>query len=124
MSKTIMIVDDTEAIRMSVGFTLQEEGYNVVEAKNGQEALEKLKNNNVDLILCDVNMPVMNGIEFLRSIKTDNDFADFRFTPIIMLTTEAGEKMKAEGKELGAKAWIVKPFKPDQLIKSVKMLLV
>jgi two-component system chemotaxis response regulator CheY len=69
-------------------------------------------------------MPVMNGIEFLRTIKTDNAYSDFRFTPIIMLTTEAGDKMKAEGKELGAKAWIVKPFKPDQLIKSVKMLII
>ena len=124
MSKTIMIVDDTEAIRMSVGFTLQEEGYEVVEAKNGQEALEKLKNSKIDLILCDVNMPVMSGIEFLRNIKTDNAYSDFRFTPIIMLTTEAGEKMKTEGKELGAKAWIVKPFKPEQLIKSIKMLIV
>lgn len=124
MSKTIMIIDDTEAIRMSVGFTLQEEGYEVAEAKNGQEALDKLKNSKIDLILCDVNMPVMNGIEFLRTIKTDNAYSDFRFTPIIMLTTEAGEEMKAEGKELGAKAWIVKPFKPDQLIKSVKMLMV
>ena len=124
MSKTIMIVDDTEAIRMSVGFTLQEEGYEVVEAKNGQEALEKLKNSKIDLILCDVNMPVMSGIEFLRNIKTDNAYSDFRFTPIIMLTTEAGEKMKTEGKELGAKAWIVKPFKPEQLIKSIKILIV
>lgn len=125
MGKTIMIVDDTEAIRMSVGFTLQEEGYDIVEAKNGQEALDKLKGaNKIDLILCDVNMPVMDGIEFLRNMKTNDSYSSVKFTPIIMLTTEAGEDKKNEGKELGAKAWIVKPFKPEQLIKAVKTLLV
>jgi two-component system, chemotaxis family, chemotaxis protein CheY len=124
MGKTVLIVDDTEAIRMSVGFILQEEGYTVVEAKNGQEALDKLKEGaGIDLILCDVNMPVMDGITFLRSVKTDNSYSAFKFTPVVMLTTEAGEEKKAEGKELGAKAWIVKPFKPDQLVKSVKMLI-
>jgi two-component system, chemotaxis family, chemotaxis protein CheY len=125
MGKTILIIDDTEAIRMSVGFTLQEEGYEVVEAKNGQDALDKLKGpNKIDLILCDVNMPVMDGIEFLRNIKTNEAYSSFKFAPIIMLTTEAGEDKKNEGKELGAKAWIVKPFKPEQLIKAVKTLVV
>ncbi len=124
MGKTVMIVDDTEAIRMSVGFILQEEGYVVLEAKNGQEALDKLQAGaGIDLILCDVNMPVMDGIAFLRAIKTDNSYSAYKFTPIVMLTTEAGEEKKAEGKELGAKAWIVKPFKPEQLVKSVKMLI-
>jgi len=124
MSKTIMIIDDTEAIRMSVGFTLQEEGYEVIEGKNGQDALDKLNSGvKVDLILCDVNMPVMDGITFLRTIKTDSRYSYSKFTPIIMLTTEAGEDKKAEGKELGAKAWIVKPFKPEQLIKAVKLLI-
>ncbi|MBN2403583.1 MAG: response regulator [Spirochaetes bacterium] len=125
MGKKIMIVDDTEAIRMSVGFTLQEEGYEVVEAKNGQEALDKLKGTDkIDLILCDVNMPIMDGIEFLRNMKTNESYSSVKFTPIIMLTTEAGEDKKNEGKELGAKAWIVKPFKPEQLIKAVKTLIV
>jgi two-component system, chemotaxis family, chemotaxis protein CheY len=123
MSKTIMIIDDTEAIRMSVGFTLQEEGYDVIEAKNGQDALDKLKDAKADLILCDVNMPVMNGIDFLKAVKTDSKYSSLKFLPIIMLTTEAGEEAKSEGKRLGAKAWIIKPFKPDQLIKSVKMLI-
>jgi two-component system, chemotaxis family, chemotaxis protein CheY len=124
MGKLIMVVDDTEAIRMSVGFTLQEEGYEILEAKNGQDALDKLKGNKIDLILCDVNMPVMDGIAFLRAVKTDADYSAYRFTPIIMLTTEAGDDMKKEGQTLGAKAWVVKPFKPEQLIKAVKMLMV
>jgi two-component system, chemotaxis family, chemotaxis protein CheY len=125
MGKVILIVDDTEAIRMSVGFILQEEGYEIVEAKNGQDALDKLASSKkVDLILCDVNMPVMDGIEFLRNIKTNEAYSSFKFTPIIMLTTEAGEDKKAEGRELGAKAWIVKPFKPEQLVKAVKQLVV
>ncbi|MFH0975907.1 MAG: response regulator [Spirochaetota bacterium] len=125
MGKLILIVDDTEAIRMSVGFILQEEGYELVEAKNGQEALDKLNSSKkVDLILCDVNMPVMDGIEFLRNIKRNEAYSSFKFTPIIMLTTEAGEDKKAEGRELGAKAWIVKPFKPEQLVKAVKQLVV
>jgi two-component system, chemotaxis family, chemotaxis protein CheY len=124
MGKTVMIVDDTEAIRMSVGFILQEEGYTVIEAKNGQEALDKLKGGAaVDLILCDVNMPVMDGITFLKNVKTDASYSAYKFTPVVMLTTESGEEKRSEGKELGAKAWIVKPFKPDQLVKSVKMLI-
>jgi two-component system, chemotaxis family, chemotaxis protein CheY len=124
MGKTVMIVDDTEAIRMSVGFILQEEGYTVVEAKNGQEALDTLKNGTkIELIICDVNMPVLDGIGFLRALKTDGVYSAYKFTPIIMLTTEAGEDKKSEGKELGAKAWVVKPFKPDQLVKAVKMMI-
>ena len=123
MSKKIMIIDDAEAIRKSVGFALQEEGYEVIEANDGEDGLKKLKKQEVDLILCDVNMPNMNGIEFLKAIKTIDEYSSFRFTPILMLTTESGESMKEEGKQLGAKAWIVKPFKPDQLIKSVKMLI-
>lgn len=123
MNKTILVVDDADAIRMSVGFTLQEEGYDIVEAVDGQDALNKLSENQIDLILCDVNMPVMDGISFLRNIKTNESYSSFKYTPIIMLTTEAGENMKEEGKSLGAKAWIVKPFKPDVLIKSVKKLI-
>ena len=123
MNKTILVVDDADAIRMSVGFTLQEEGYDIVEAVDGQDALDKLSENQIDLILCDVNMPVMDGISFLRNIKTNESYSSFKYTPIIMLTTEAGENMKEEGKSLGAKAWIVKPFKPDVLIKSVKKLI-
>ncbi|MDY6967716.1 MAG: response regulator [Spirochaetota bacterium] len=124
MNKTIMVIDDADAIRMSVGFTLQEEGYNVLEAVDGQDALNKLAESEVNLILCDVNMPVMDGITFLKNIKNNASYSSYKYTPIIMLTTEAGENMKEEGKKLGAKAWIVKPFKPDQLLKAVKTLII
>lgn len=119
-----MVIDDADAIRMSVGFTLQEEGYNVLEAVDGQDALNKLAESEVNLILCDVNMPVMDGITFLKNIKNNASYSSYKYTPIIMLTTEAGENMKEEGKKLGAKAWIVKPFKPDQLLKAVKTLII
>lgn len=123
MGKTILVIDDADAVRMTVGFTLQEEGYEIVEACDGVDALNKLDGKSIDLILCDVNMPNMNGITFLKTIKTDDKYASYKFTPIIMLTTEAGDKMKEEGKALGAKAWIVKPFKPEQLVKAVNMLI-
>ena len=123
MSKTVLVVDDAEAIRKSVGFTLQEEGFKIIEAKNGIDALKKLKKNEIDLILCDVNMPKMNGIEFLGELKNKDEYSEFRYTPILMLTTEAGKDQKDEGKKLGAKAWIVKPFKPDQLVKAVQTLI-
>jgi two-component system, chemotaxis family, chemotaxis protein CheY len=123
MSKTIMVVDDTQAIRMTVGFTLQQEGYEVIEAGDGAQALAKLDGREINLIICDVNMPVMDGIEFLEKIRTDTTYASYRYTPIIMLTTEAGESKKREGKDLGAKAWIVKPFKPEELLDSVSKLI-
>lgn len=123
MGKKIIIIDDASSVRMSVAFALQESGYEVVEAENGEDALSKLKAANVDLMICDVNMPKMDGITFLRTIKNDKAYASFKFTPIIMLTTEAGEDKKQEGKKAGAKAWLVKPFKPDKLIESVKKLI-
>ena len=123
MSKTILVIDDADAIRKSVGFTLQEENYDVIEAEDGQVALNTLEEDEIDLIVCDVNMPVMDGITFLRNIKTNDSYSSFKYTPIIMLTTEAGEDMKAEGVKLGASAWINKPFKPDKLLKAVKMLI-
>lgn len=123
MSKKIMIIDDASSIRQTVRFVLEDTGYEIIEAEDGQDALDKAKGEALDLFICDVNMPNMNGIEFLDSIKNNDDYLDFRFTPIIMLTTESGDEMKAKGKELGARAWLVKPFKPDQLIDAVKKIL-
>ena len=123
MGKVIMVIDDAAAIRQSVGYSLQEAGFDVVEAVHGEDALKKLKSLNVDLIVCDVNMPVMDGITFLKKIKNEEEYSAFRFTPIIMLTTEAGQDSKEEGKKSGAKVWMVKPFKPEQLIDVVKKLI-
>lgn len=124
MSKNILIVDDASAIRQVVTLALNEAGYNVQEATDGEDALNKLKSADVDLMICDVNMPKMDGIEFLDKIKNDEEYSSYRFTPIIMLTTEAGSEMKAKGKELGAKAWLVKPFKPEDLIGAVGKLMI
>lgn len=123
MSKKVMIIDDAESIRQVVKLVLSESGYEIVEACDGQDALDKLGDGGLDMIICDVNMPNMNGIEFLEKIKTDGAYADYKFIPLIMLTTEAGQNMKDKGIELGARAWLVKPFQPDQLIEAVKKLI-
>lgn len=117
MSKTIMTIDDSSSIRQMVSFTLEEAGYQVVEAVNGKDALDKLKGNSVSMFLVDLHMPVMDGITFIKNIRNHNDY---KFTPIVMLTTENQSDKKQEGKEAGATGWIVKPFRPEQLLGVVK----
>lgn len=124
MAKKIMVIDDASSIRQVVSHVLKTEGYETEEATDGENALSKLDGREIDLFVCDVNMPNMDGIEFLKNIKNNEKYSSYKFTPIIMLTTEAGEDMKAQGKEAGAKAWLVKPFQPDQLVESVKKLLI
>ena len=119
MAKTIMIVDDSASIRTVVGIALRGEGYTVIEAINGQDAINKLTGQKVNLIISDVNMPIMDGITFVKAVKT---MAAYRFTPIIMLTTESDESKKREGQAAGAKAWVVKPFKPEQMLGAVQRL--
>lgn len=119
MAKQIMIVDDSASIRMVVGIALRGAGYEVIEAKDGQDALNKLSGQKVNLIISDVNMPIMDGITFVRAVK---QLPNYRFTPIIMLTTESDESKKREGQAAGAKAWVVKPFKPDQMLGAVQKL--
>ncbi|MEI8156497.1 MAG: response regulator [Burkholderiales bacterium] len=119
MAKTIMIVDDSASIRTVVGIALRGEGYAVIEAINGQDAINKLTGQKVNLIISDVNMPIMDGITFVKQVKT---MAAYRFTPIIMLTTESDESKKREGQAAGAKAWVVKPFKPEQMLGAVQRL--
>ena len=119
MSKTIMIVDDSASIRTVVGIALRGAGYAVIEAINGQDALAKLTGQKVNLIISDVNMPVMDGITFVKGVK---QLPAYRFTPIIMLTTESDESKKREGQAAGAKAWVVKPFKPEQMLSAVQRL--
>ncbi len=120
MAKTILIIDDSVSLRQVVGITLASAGYDVAEACDGQDALAKLNGQKVHLMICDVNMPHMDGIAFLKAIRAH---PAYKFTPVIMLTTEAGEDKKKEGQAAGAKAWVVKPFKPEQLLVAVSKLI-
>jgi two-component system chemotaxis response regulator CheY len=120
MGKRILIVDDSSSMRTVAGIALRGAGYEVLEAGNGQEGLAKLDGERVHLIISDVNMPVMDGIEFLKEVKR---LPNYRFTPVIMLTTEAGEDKKAAGRAAGAKAWIVKPFQPSVMLDAVSKLV-
>lgn len=120
MSKTILVVDDSSSFRTVVKLALQKAGYTVVEASDGRDALGKLSANKINLIVCDVNMPNMDGLSFLKEVKT---MAAYKFTPVIMLTTEAGADKKAAGQAAGAKAWVVKPFQPVQMLNAVSKLI-
>lgn len=119
MSKRIMIVDDSASVRQVAGIALKRAGYEVIEACDGQDGVEKLAGK-IHLIISDVNMPRMDGISFLKAVKAH---PNYKFTPVIMLTTEAGEDMKQQGRAAGAKAWIVKPFQPQTLLDAVSKLV-
>ncbi len=120
MAKTVMIVDDSASIRQIVTIALNGAGYEVIEGCDGKDALEKLKGQKVNLVICDVNMPNMDGFTFVQNMKL---IPAYKFTPVIMLTTESKEEKKMEGKAAGAKAWIVKPFQPAQLLTAVTKLV-
>jgi two-component system chemotaxis response regulator CheY len=120
MAKMIMVIDDSMSMRQVVGITLKKAGYEIIEASDGKDAINKLTGQKVSLMICDVNMPNMDGIAFLKTVKT---LPNYKFTPIIMLTTESQEAKKLEGKAAGAKAWMVKPFKPEQLLEAVSKLI-
>jgi two-component system chemotaxis response regulator CheY len=118
--KNILIVDDSASVRQVVSITLRQAGYDVIEGHDGKDALSKLTGQKVHLIISDVNMPNMDGISLVRAVK---QLPTYKFTPIVMLTTESQEAKKREGQEAGAKAWILKPFKPDQLLSVVQKLV-
>ena len=120
MAKTILIVDDSISLRQVVTIALTNAGYEVIEACDGKDALAKLTGQKIHLMISDVNMPNMDGISFLKAVR---ELPNYRFTPVIMLTTEAGEEKKKEGQTAGARAWVVKPFKPDQLLVAVSKLI-
>lgn len=120
MAKTIMIVDDSASLRQVVSMTLKGAGYEVIEACDGRDALGKLSGQRVHLIISDVNMPNLDGISMVRELKRD---PNYKFTPVIMLTTEAQEAKKQEGQAAGAKAWVVKPFQPQQMLAAVSKLV-
>ena len=120
MPKTIMTVDDSASIRQMVSFTLKKEGYDTIEAVDGADALSKLNGKAVHMIITDLNMPNLDGIGLVKGIRAN---PAYRFIPIVLLTTESQESKKLEGKQAGATGWIVKPFKPEQLIAVVKKVL-
>jgi two-component system, chemotaxis family, chemotaxis protein CheY len=120
MPKVIMTADDSVSVRQMVSFTLKDAGYEVVEAEDGRDALSKLNSADVNMLITDLNMPNMDGIELIKEVRAQQQF---KFMPIVLLTTESQDNKKKEGKAAGATGWIVKPFKPEQLVAVVKKLL-
>jgi two-component system chemotaxis response regulator CheY len=120
MSKTILVVDDSMSVRQVVGMSLQSAGFRVLEAVDGRDALNKCNGERINLIITDVNMPNMDGISFVTELKK---IAEYKFTPVIMLTTEGSDNVKAAGKAAGVKAWMVKPFKAEQMLDAVNKLI-
>lgn len=120
MGKTIMTVDDSTSVRQMVSFTLKGAGYDVVEAKDGLDALSKVNGTGIHMVIADLNMPNMDGIELIRNLRAK---PGYKFIPIIMLTTESQVAKKQEGRAAGATGWMIKPFKPEQLLSVVKKVL-
>ncbi|MFU8789942.1 MAG: response regulator [Methylobacter sp.] len=120
MAKTILFVEDSSSVRTVMGSTLTREGYDVITACDGQDAMTKLDGTKIHLIISDVNMPNMDGLTFVKTART---LPAYKFTPIIMLTTETQEAKMNEGKAAGVKAWIVKPFQPPHLLAAIEQLI-
>ena len=117
---SILAVDDSASMRQMVAFTLKGAGYNVIEAVDGKDALEKAKSGGADVVLTDVNMPNMDGIELVRQLR---QLPKYKFTPMLLLTTESGADKKAQGKAAGATGWLVKPLNPEQLLATIAKVL-
>lgn len=120
MPSRILTVDDSATMRQLVKLALKPAGFEIVEAEDGSIALQKATAETFDLVLTDINMPVMTGLELLRNLRK---LPQYKFTPIVLLTTESQLEKKAEGKAAGATAWIVKPFEPEQLLAVVTKVL-
>lgn len=118
--KRIMTIDDSPSLRQMVTLTLESAGFEVVEACNGRDAVAKLGGREYHLFLTDLNMPGMDGIELTRKLRA---MPEYRFVPIVLLTTESQQEKKMEGKAAGATGWIVKPFQPEQLLATVKKVM-
>jgi two-component system chemotaxis response regulator CheY len=116
MGKLALTVDDSKTIREMVSFTLKNEGFDVIEAEDGQHAIGVLGNQEVSVIITDLNMPNMDGLELIKNLRSN---PTYKFTPILMLTTEGDANKKQQGKDAGATGWIVKPFNPEKLIQVV-----
>lgn len=117
--KRVMTVDDSATVRQVLKMVLTEAGYHVVEAHDGQDALEKLSMHPVDMLVTDLNMPRVDGIDLIRSVRRQ---PGYRFMPIIMLTSESQPELKQAGKAAGASGWVTKPFRSEQLLAVVKMI--
>ncbi len=120
IAKTILTVDDSSSFRQMLAFSLKAVGYRVVEAIDGEDGLEKAKSHTFDLVLTDQNMPRMDGLTLIRSLRA---LENYRKVPILMLTTEAGDDMKMKGRAAGANGWLVKPFDPQRLNEVVKKVI-
>ncbi len=120
MARKILVVDDSSSMRQMISFTLKSAGFEVEEANDGLKGLEIAKNQQFDLIFTDVNMPVMDGLAFTKEVRK---LPNYKFTPILVLTTEASTDKKLEGKAAGATGWLVKPFNPEQLLNTAKRVL-
>jgi len=116
----ILVVDDSASIRNMVSFTLKQQSYETVEACDGADGLNKAKGERFDLVITDVNMPVMDGIELCGKLR---QLPAFKFTPVLMLTTESSTDMKSRGKAAGATGWLVKPFNPEKLLSTIKRVI-
>ena len=117
---TILTVDDSTSMRQMVSFTLKQAGYDVTEAADGVEGLQKAQSGRFNLVITDVNMPRMDGISLVKELR---GLPAYKFTPILLLTTESGSDKKQEGKAAGATGWLVKPFNPDQLLTTIKKVI-
>lgn len=120
MAKTILAVDDSASIRQMVSFTLKSAGYDVVEAVDGMDGLDKAKSRAVNMILTDQNMPRMDGLTLIKNLR---ELPQYKTTPILMLTTESSDAMKSQGRNVGATGWLVKPFDPQKLIEVVRKVV-
>lgn len=120
MSGVILAVDDSASMRQMVRFTLEGAGYTVLQASDGEEALALARAKDADLVLTDVNMPGMDGLTLVRELRA---LANYKFTPMLVLTTESGSETKMRGKQAGATGWIVKPFNPEQLLATIARVL-
>jgi two-component system chemotaxis response regulator CheY len=118
--KKVLVVDDSVSMRQMVGFTLREGGFEVIEAEHGQDALDKLKSVTVDLVITDLNMPVMDGITLIQNLRQQ---PAMKAKPILMLTTEGLASKKEQGKAAGASGWLVKPFDPEKLLQTIAKVL-
>jgi two-component system chemotaxis response regulator CheY len=120
MAKSILAIDDSASIRQMVGFTLKSSGYEVTEAVDGMDGLEKAKGKTFNLILTDQNMPRMDGLTLIKSLRA---LPQYKTVPILMLTTESSDAMKQQGRAAGATGWLVKPFDPQKLVEVVKKVI-